>query len=129
MCYRSDWSDAAVRRFVKRVGQKRVDDLLRLARADALGKGRPVEGELELLLELSARVDDVLTQGAALTTQDLAVTGHDIMDALNVEPGPVVGRILGALLERVLEDPALNERGELLRLAEEVGRDLQWEAE
>ncbi|MEZ4257357.1 MAG: HD domain-containing protein [Polyangiales bacterium] len=48
VCYTREWTDAAVRRFVKRVGRERVAPLLALARADALGKGRPVNKELGL---------------------------------------------------------------------------------
>jgi tRNA nucleotidyltransferase (CCA-adding enzyme) len=45
------------------------------------------------------------------------VDGRDIMQALGLSPGPQVGVILGQLLESVLEDPALNTREALLRIA------------
>ena len=50
-----------------------------------------------------------------LARSDLAVTGTDLQQ-LGIS-GPQVGRILSSLLERVLEDPALNTRESLLALA------------
>jgi tRNA nucleotidyltransferase (CCA-adding enzyme) len=116
ICYSSEWTDAAVRRFVRRVGAEHVDALLQLGRADALGKGRPVEAELAALEELRARIADSVARGAAFGTRDLAISGHDVMKELGVPPGPIVGRVLERLLERVLDDPQLNERAALLAL-------------
>jgi tRNA nucleotidyltransferase (CCA-adding enzyme) len=53
-----------------------------------------------------------------LRTEDLAVDGRDLI-ALGLKPGPRFGRILDALMERVLEDPGLNRRASLLALVEE----------
>lgn len=125
ICYSSEWSDAAVRRFIKRVGVDRIDPLLRLGVADALGKGRDVERELAALRELRHRIDETLEEGSALTTQDLAVGGKDVLEHVE-RPGPIVGEILRALLERVLEDPSLNTRDKLLPLVEQLAkRDTQ----
>ena len=50
--------------------------------------------------------------------RDLAVRGDDLL-ALGLR-GPDVGRVLDALLERVLEEPALNEREALLAAARDL---------
>jgi tRNA nucleotidyltransferase (CCA-adding enzyme) len=47
---------------------------------------------------------------------DLAVDGEDLI-AAGIPAGPRVGELLRALLDAVLGDPALNERGALLSLA------------
>ncbi len=109
VCYTPDWSDAAVRRFLRRVGPERIEPLLRLARADVRAKGRPVDDELARLDELRARIERILAEGAALGTRDLALGGREVMAALGLRPGPMVGRVLRALLEEVIEDPSLNE--------------------
>lgn len=123
VCYEPSWSDAAVRRFVRRVGHDLVDPLLRLARADVLAKGRSVDDQLAALDELRERIDRLLEQGAVLSTRDLAVGGRDVMERLGVPPGPAIGRVLGRLLERVLDDPALNERERLLAMIDEIGQE------
>jgi tRNA nucleotidyltransferase (CCA-adding enzyme) len=120
ICYSPEWSDAAVRRFLRRIGKEHVDRLLELGRADALGKGRPVDPELAALAELRDRIEEVVAKGEALSTRDLPVGGKDVMDRLGVAPGPIIGQVLDALLERVTDDPSLNDRERLLNLIEEV---------
>ncbi len=120
ICYTSEWTDAAVRRFIKRVGTDTVDPLLRLGEADALGKGRDVEQELEHLKELRGRIDKAIEEGSALSTQDLAVGGNDVIAHLDGGAGPAVGQILRELLDRVIEDPSLNTRDKLMPLVEEL---------
>ena len=120
ICYSSEWSDAAVRRFIKRVGAGQIDPLLRLGEADALGKGRNVDEELTALKELRGRIDQELEDGGALTTQDLAIGGNDVIPLLEGGAGPEVGKILRALLEKVIDDPSLNTRDKLMPIAEEL---------
>jgi tRNA nucleotidyltransferase (CCA-adding enzyme) len=55
-----------------------------------------------------------------LDTGDLVVTGKDIMTALDMEPGPAVGRILTLLRDEVVADPARNTRKHLLARAQEL---------
>ena len=122
ICYSSEWSDAAVRRFIKRVGTDNVEPLLRLGFADALGKGRYVDEELRALRELRGRIDRAIEEGNALTTRDLAIGGHDVIPLLEGGAGPAVGQILRALLDKVIEDPSLNTRDKLMPLAEELAK-------
>jgi tRNA nucleotidyltransferase (CCA-adding enzyme) len=122
ICYSGEWTDAAVRRFIKRVGPERVDPLLRLGQADALGKGRNVEEELAALKELRGRIDKSIGEGNALSTKDLAIGGNDVIENLEGGAGPIVGEILRTLLDRVLEDPSLNTRDKLMPMVEELAK-------
>jgi hypothetical protein len=60
----------------------------------------------------------VLRERPPLTIAELAVDGGDLK-ALGLTPGPVFGEILRALLERVLDEPALNQKDTLLRIVRE----------
>ncbi len=114
--YSEEWKDAAVRRLVARVGREHIHDLMRLRRADQVGRcnrDEPITG----LVELGRRIERVLGAESALTLGDLAVDGRALMAELAVPSGPVVGVILRFLMETVLEDPAQNERGRLLEIA------------
>jgi tRNA nucleotidyltransferase (CCA-adding enzyme) len=115
--YSSQWGDAAVRRFIRRVGRDMVDDVLCLAEADIKARGTIGES-LSLLNELRSRVREELSSEVVLSLKDLAVSGIDIMRHLAMDPGPRVGRILGALLEAVIDNPSLNRREKLLSMAE-----------
>ena len=121
VCYSDEWSDAAVRRWIRRVSVERVEDLYALNRADILGKGREVPDELKGLDRLKERVASQLAARHALSTRDLAVNGQDVMRELAIKPSRRVGEVLEVLLEKVVEDPSLNERETLLRMIREAG--------
>jgi len=116
----SDWSDAAVRRWIRRVGPERVEDLYKLNEGDVRGKGRDFEADLASLAGLKAHVARVLAEGAAMSTRDLRINGHDLMKDLAVKPGRIIGEILDALLDEVTAKPELNEREALLELARAI---------
>lgn len=54
---------------------------------------------------------------APLSTRELALDGHGLMTELALQPGPVLGKLLDALLERTLDQPELNTRERLLEAA------------
>jgi len=115
--YTDEWTDATVRRFIKRIGTDRLPDLYALNEADVRAKGRKEGPDLSALAALKAHVEKVIAQGAALTTRDLKIGGSDLIRELGISPGPIIGKILSALLEEVIADPAKNERETLLALA------------
>lgn len=120
--YDPGWSDAAVRRFVRRVSPELLDAQFALRRADSAAAGMGGEAETEAnLAALRARVAAELKSRHALKIADLAVDGHAI-GRLTGGTGPLVGVILRALLERVTDDPALNTRDRLLAEAEALVR-------
>ena len=113
--YSPAWSDAAVRRFVRRVGADLLEDLFALRAADnaASGAGEPRRGGMP---ELRARCEAVIA-GDPLEARHLAVTGNDLVADLGIPPGRPIGLLLERLLEAVLEDPSQNRRERLLHLA------------
>ncbi len=122
--YESSWSDAAVRRFVQRVGKENIDALFDLRLADIYGMKR-VEVRLHdtavcgKLLELRSRVDKALQEKSAMGLKDLAVNGGDLI-ALGIPAGKKMGAILKELFEAVTDDPAMNSRDALLELAKNL---------
>ena len=122
--YESSWSDAAVRRFVQRVGAQNIDALFDLRLADIYGMKR-VEVRLHdtavcgKLLELRSRVDKALQEKSAMGLKDLAVNGGDLI-ALGIPAGKKLGAILKELFEAVTDDPSMNSRAALLDLAKNL---------
>ena len=118
--YSSEWTDAAVRRWMRRVGTDRIDDLYALNEADVRAKGRDCSEDLAALAALKVHVERVVAAGAALSVRDMKLNGRDLMTELSMKPGPALGKMLDALLELVLASPELNEREALLRAAREI---------
>ena len=111
--YMPDWSDGTVRRFVRRVGGRDgLAALFALREGDVKGRGFGEDPDEELG-ELRRRIAVVADADAALNVTDLAIDGQDVMRILGIAPGREIGVILERLLERVLDDPSLNEREKL----------------
>ena len=106
--YQPEWTDGAVRRFVRKVGRERLSDLWEMRRADCHGRGPGLREGLRDLEAFRARVEETLRKDAALKVTDLAIDGHRVMESLGIGPGPRIGLLLEALLESVMDDPSRN---------------------
>jgi tRNA nucleotidyltransferase (CCA-adding enzyme) len=93
----TDAGDAALRRHLGRASRAGAADLVTLWRAAGDG-------------ELADRAAAILEAGDPLVAGELAIGGRDITAILGIEPGPVVGRLIAALLDEVHRDPAANHR-------------------
>lgn len=60
--------------------------------------------------------EEIVEKGQCVSLKGLAVTGSDLIVA-GMKPGKEMGEVLHKLLEQVLEDPDLNEKETLLKLA------------
>jgi hypothetical protein len=118
--YEEIWTDAAVRRFVIRVGEAHLSDLYSLRRADAYGtSGIPLPRSF--LAPLAGRVKEVLAKDRTFSLKDLRIDGTDLR-GIGVKPGPCMGIILNELLETVVEDPSINTKEKLLEIAGHLNR-------
>lgn len=112
-------TESSVRRLIANVGLEHIDDLLRLREGDRIGSGTPKAVPYKLR-HLKYMIDKVSHD--AISVKMLKVSGADIMETLNVEPGPKIGLILNSLLAEVLDKPSLNERDALLDRARELDK-------
>lgn len=120
ICYDETWTDAAVRRWLRRVTPGLAPDLYEIGVADALGKGRDASEDIASIGRLRARVEAMLAAGAALSAKDLAVNGSVLMKELGIPPSKLVGEILERLVELVTEEPEANTRERLLAAARDL---------
>jgi tRNA nucleotidyltransferase (CCA-adding enzyme) len=67
-----------------------------------------------------AEGERIVRERHPLGPKDLAIAGKDLIVELKVSPGPLIGRILGVLLDRVIADPRLNTREQLLDLSRKL---------
>lgn len=111
----TQWSDSAVRRFLKRVGEENIEDLFKLRIADASSNPNTAF-KPEEITELQKHISKVRQEDMALKITDLDINGEDLK-SIGVEPGKKMGDILNKLLDMVIEDPLLNTKEKLLEEA------------
>jgi len=111
--------ESSIRRLVRKVGADSIDELLQVRMADRIGSGCP-KAEPYKLRHLRYLVEK--TSKDAISVKMLQVNGKDVMDVLNITPGPKVGQILNVLLGYALEDPEKNDKAFLTEKIRELGR-------
>lgn len=98
-------TDSAVRRFIRNVGLENIQDMLDLRVADRLGGGTQTETSWRME-EFKKRIQEVMKKPFSIS--DLKITGTDVMEILQIKPGPKVGEVLNKLFQEVLEDASKN---------------------
>lgn len=111
-------SNREIRRFLATVGVETAFDLIKLRQADMAGMNLDPRQVIFFCKALEARFNEVLAVEHALSLSDLNIDGNDLIESLNLMPGPIVGNILQDLLERVWDDPSLNRPDTLMDLAQ-----------
>jgi poly(A) polymerase len=115
--YGAGWTDGAVRRYVRDAGHL-LDDLNQLTRADCTTQNpRTAEMFRRLQDELEERIARLAEQENLAAIRP-PLDGHQIMQHLGLEPGPIVGEAREFLLEQRLEHGPIEEE-EAYRLLEE----------
>lgn len=120
-----DLTDAALRRFIRRVHPENIERLFALRHADIRGSGLPKRDDSNERFE--ARVRAEIARKPAFSVADLAVNGDDVIAALlrkgKASPGFAgderVGAALRWLFEQVTDEPERNERTLLLQNLEQ----------
>lgn len=98
------WTDSAIRRFVREVGEERSEDLFDLARADVTSSNpRKVSGHMVRLERLIERCHQAIEAMHAVKPES-PLDGSAIMALTGLKPGPAIGQIKTYLLNLVLDD-------------------------
>ena len=110
--YRSDWTDGAVKRFIRRVGKENINNLFELQWCDQIAsEGKSKVDEYD---EFISRIRAL--ENEPMGIKDLAITGDDLAEA-GIPRSKVMGDILNDLLEMVIDYPTLNTKETLTEQA------------
>lgn len=120
-----DLSDAAIRRFIRRIGVAHLDRQFALRAADIAGSGLPKRDDSNERFQ--ARVYAEVARKPAFSVGDLRIDGSDVIDAMvhmglaqrDFRGDKRVGDALGYLFEQVTEQPERNEPATLRALLEQ----------
>lgn len=104
-------TDSAIRRFIKNVGLENIEDMMAVRVGDRLGGGTQTETSWRME-EFKKRIEEVMKKPFSIS--DLKITGTDVMEILQIKPGPKVGEVLNKLFQEVLEDASKNNKERLI---------------
>lgn len=109
--------EAGVRRVIRKVGLENINDLIDVRIADRLGSGvkKAVPYKLRHFKYMVEKVSK-----DPISVKQLKINGNDLMKDLKMQPGPKIGAILDVLLAKVIENPDLNIKNDLLQLAKKL---------
>ena len=111
---RYDTDERSVRRAMNRMGEECFPYIFYVQEADCLAQSTFMrEEKLARIAKLREQYPLILAKKQCISIKDLAVGGHDLMEA-GIKPGPDMGRILAEMLEDVLDEPEHNDRQYLL---------------
>ncbi len=120
---RPDPKAKAVRKAASRIGSDIFPLYLAVHHCDVLAQSDYLKEEklehekqvLEMFLESRAN-------GECLSLKELDINGGDLIKEVGMKPGPEMGQVLSSLLEKVIDDPVLNEKQKLISLAKDLIR-------
>ncbi len=116
--YEENWSDSAVRRFLRKVEDDNTLELLFLLR-EADENGNPISSyDFDNLAQLKDRINKIKNQDRYLSLKDLNISGDDLIK-LGYNRDKSLGDTLKFLLDVIIEDPSMNNKEKLLSLAKD----------
>jgi len=97
--------------------RENVDAMFDLREGDCRGGKPGIEAEkiVEMNRDFHKLLLDEIEKENAFTVKSLAIGGKELIE-LGIERGPIFSVILNDLLDKVLEDPSLNNRDTLLAM-------------
>ena len=120
--FKIGWTDSAVRRYIIDAGGL-LEELNDLVRADITTKNKAKYEEINKYLdEMEERIKEV-AEKEELSKLRPPISGDEIMDMFDLEPGPSVGVIMKALYEQRINDGEVSKE-EAIKLAEQVYKKL-----
>jgi len=112
-------SKLSVKKMLNKIGENGLRDLIKVQKADIQAQN-PVYAEERLLrlITVQNELNLILAQNECFKSKDLKINGEDLI-IIGFNKGKKIGEVLKYLLDLVIEDPGLNRREELIKLAKE----------
>lgn len=110
-------SKLSVKKLLNKIGEEAFLDLIKVQKSDILAQN-PIYAKERLLnmISIESKLDLIIEQNECFSLKDLKINGRDLIE-LGFNKGKEIGEILNYLLEKVIENPELNNKEQLIKLA------------
>ncbi|MBQ4627144.1 MAG: HD domain-containing protein [Clostridia bacterium] len=113
-------SKKTYKKYIGLLGEETVEELFEIRRADISAQNPKFLSDEMKANEFGMKIlNEIKNENSCLKINDLAINGNDLEKA-GIPPSPVMGRILEALLDEVLEEKTENNKKALLKRANEL---------
>ncbi len=117
--YRFTLTPQGMRRAVNKIGIDIMELLFKVKAADIMAKNPVIrEEKLKKLTRAVELFQEIKEKQECVNLKMLNINGKDLI-TIGIKPGKAMGDILDKLLQQVLDNPSLNEKQTLLKMAED----------
>lgn len=118
--YRFVLTPSGMRKAASKIGKEYMKLLFEVNRADTSAKNpEHTKEKYEKLQSAILLYSDIETKGECVGLKELNINGNDLI-TVGFKPGRELGEILDRLLSEVIENPTLNQKATLLRMANDI---------
>lgn len=118
--YRFVLTPQGIRKAAAKIGKDYMELLFEVNYADTSGKNPLTNSDKFQQLEVAKSLyKEMIAKGECVSLKELKISGRDLINE-GFKPGKRIGIILNHLLDKVIEDPSLNEKEVLLSLVKSI---------
>lgn len=114
MNHHTNFKEKGIKRLIRRVGEDEIFNLIALQKADIKCSNK--NAAIDHIIEREKEIKDILNNKEAYEINQMDIGGRDLIE-LGFKEGKIIGEILEYLLEKVMENPELNNKDTLKKMA------------
>ncbi|QQY79335.1 tRNA nucleotidyltransferase (CCA-adding enzyme) [Keratinibaculum paraultunense] len=114
MNHHANFSEKGLKKLIRRVGEEEIFNLIKLQKADI--KCSKKDATINHIIDREKRIMQIIENKETYDLKQLEINGDDLI-SLGFKEGKIIGKILEYLLEKVMEEPSLNDKETLKKLA------------
>ncbi len=119
--FNNDWSDAAIRRFVRDMGDN-LEDIFEIVRADITStKPDKIQAHLSLLAQFKERIKQLEAIKESTSIKPI-LNGNELMQIFIKGPGPWIKQVQAKLIKKQLENTDLPREEAIAIVREEIDK-------
>lgn len=114
MNHHANFKEKGLKRLIRRFGEEEIFNLLALQKADIKCSNK--DASINHIVERQNKIKEILESKEAYKINQMNINGKDLIQ-LGFKQGTIIGEILEYLLEKIIENPELNDKEKLKKMA------------